>query len=158
VGGVCAGLFLHRGDVNAPDLYRNLAPGSVTSSGKGTRRQRFVLPFDRSRASTRPSPADRRGRNWGTGADGGGWWWKAVRHDLASARQLSSELHEVFDEARISDRSLLRQRDRAEYPGVFDSGNGIFEPLWNRRYVDHVQITGAESIGGRRVAALITRK
>ena len=52
-------------------------------------------------------------------------------------------------EADLSHRSLPGQRDRSEYPG-FPLFQRIFEPVWNRRYIDHVQITVAETLGVER--------
>ena len=84
-------------------------------------------------------------------AKGAGWRRVVIEkpfgHDLASARQLSDEVHEVFRRTLgLSHRSLSGQRT-VQNILAFRFGNGIFEPLWNRRYIDNVQITGAESIG-----------
>jgi len=82
---------------------------------------------------------------------GSGWRRLVVEkpfgHDLASARQLSNELHEVFDESEVYRIDHYLGKETVQNILAFRFGNGIFEPLWNRRYVDHVQITGAESIG-----------
>ncbi len=43
-------------------------------------------------------------------------------------------------------RPLLGQRNRSKYPGL-RFGNGLFEPVWNHHYIDHVQITVAEQVG-----------
>jgi glucose-6-phosphate 1-dehydrogenase len=68
-------------------------------------------------------------------------------HDLASARELSDRLHEVFDESEVYRIDHYLGKETVQNILAFRFGNGIFEPLWNRRYVNHVQITGAESIG-----------
>jgi len=72
---------------------------------------------------------------------------KAFGHDLSSARDLSNRLHEVFDESEIYRIDHYLGKETVQNILAFRFGNGIFEPLWNRRYVDHVQITAAESIG-----------
>ena len=82
---------------------------------------------------------------------GNGWRRLVVEkpfgHDLASARELSDRLHEVFDETDVYRIDHYLGKETVQNILAFRFGNGIFEPLWNRRYVNHVQITGAESIG-----------
>ncbi len=82
---------------------------------------------------------------------GSGWRRLVVEkpfgHDLASARELSDRLHEVFDESDVYRIDHYLGKETVQNILAFRFGNGIFEPLWNRRYVNHVQITGAESIG-----------
>ena len=72
---------------------------------------------------------------------------KPFGHDLASARELDASLHSVFRESQIFriDHYLAKETVRNILALRFT--NTIFEPIWNRRYVDHVQITVAEEIG-----------
>src|SRR5205807_1650087 len=72
---------------------------------------------------------------------------KPFGHDLESARALSDKLHEVFRESDVYRIDHYLGKETVQNILAFRFGNGIFEPLWNRRYVNHVQITGAESIG-----------
>ncbi|HZB98166.1 MAG TPA: glucose-6-phosphate dehydrogenase, partial [Candidatus Sulfotelmatobacter sp.] len=72
---------------------------------------------------------------------------KPFGHNLESARQLNSALHEAFDEEQIYRIDHYLGKETVQNLLVFRFGNGIFEPLWNREYIDHVQITVAESIG-----------
>ena len=72
---------------------------------------------------------------------------KPFGHNLASARELSNRLHHFFDESEIYRIDHYLGKETVQNILAFRFGNGIFEPLWNRRYVNHVQITGAESIG-----------
>ncbi len=72
---------------------------------------------------------------------------KPFGHDLASARKLNEEIHKVFDESEIYRIDHYLGKETVQNILAFRFGNGIFEPLWNRRYVDHIQITAAESIG-----------
>jgi glucose-6-phosphate 1-dehydrogenase len=72
---------------------------------------------------------------------------KPFGHDLASARQLNDEVNRVFDEDQIFRIDHYLGKETVQNILVFRFANGIFEPVWNRNYVDHVQITAAEDIG-----------
>jgi glucose-6-phosphate 1-dehydrogenase len=67
--------------------------------------------------------------------------------DLASARELNRLLHEHFDEPQIFRIDHYLGKETVQNLMVFRFGNGMFEPIWNRRYIDHVQITAAETVG-----------
>ena len=64
-----------------------------------------------------------------------------------SARALNTEVHQVFDEAQVYRIDHYLGKETVQNILVFRFANGIFEPVWNRRYVDHVQITVAETVG-----------
>ncbi|HEY8293381.1 MAG TPA: glucose-6-phosphate dehydrogenase, partial [Thermomicrobiales bacterium] len=72
---------------------------------------------------------------------------KPFGHDLESARELNNQLAEVFSERQVFRIDHYLGKETVQNILVFRFANGIFEPLWNRGYVDHVQITVAESIG-----------
>jgi glucose-6-phosphate 1-dehydrogenase len=67
--------------------------------------------------------------------------------DLASARALNRAAHQHFDEAQIYRIDHYLGKETVQNLLVFRFGNGMFEPVWNRRYIDHVQITAAETVG-----------
>ena len=81
----------------------------------------------------------------------GGWRRVVIEkpfgHDLESAKRLNREVGKVFRESQVYRIDHYLGKETVRNLLVFRFGNGIFEPLWNRRYVDHVQITVAESIG-----------
>ena len=81
----------------------------------------------------------------------GGWRRVVIEkpfgHDLDSAKRLNREVGKVFRESQVYRIDHYLGKETVRNLLVFRFGNGIFEPLWNRRYVDHVQITVAESIG-----------
>jgi len=72
---------------------------------------------------------------------------KPFGHDLESARALNARIHAVFEENEVYRIDHYLGKETVQNILAFRFGNGIFEPLWNRRYVNHVQITAAESIG-----------
>jgi glucose-6-phosphate 1-dehydrogenase len=72
---------------------------------------------------------------------------KPFGHDLASAEALNADLHRVFDETQIFRIDHYLGKETVQNLIAFRFGNAIFEPLWNREHVDHMQITVAEDIG-----------
>ena len=72
---------------------------------------------------------------------------KPFGHDLESAKALNHELQRVLQERQIYRIDHYLGKETVQNILVFRFANGIFEPLWNRRYIDHVQITVAESLG-----------
>jgi glucose-6-phosphate 1-dehydrogenase len=72
---------------------------------------------------------------------------KPFGRDLASARELHASLHSVFEESQIFRIDHYLGKETVQNVLVLRFANGMFEPIWNRRYVDNVQITVAESIG-----------
>jgi glucose-6-phosphate 1-dehydrogenase len=67
--------------------------------------------------------------------------------DLASAQALNRELRAVLAERQIYRIDHYLGKETVQNILVFRFANGIFEPLWNRRYIDHVQVTVAETVG-----------
>lgn len=72
---------------------------------------------------------------------------KPFGHDLASAAKLNLEIHKVFHESQVFRIDHYLGKETVQNILTFRFGNSIFEPLWNRRYVDHVQLLVAEAIG-----------
>lgn len=72
---------------------------------------------------------------------------KPFGSDLASARALNRVLATVFNEEQIYRIDHYLGKETVQNMLVFRFGNGVFEPVWNSRYVDHVQITMAETAG-----------
>ncbi|HXG53544.1 MAG TPA: glucose-6-phosphate dehydrogenase [candidate division Zixibacteria bacterium] len=67
--------------------------------------------------------------------------------DLSSARDLNRRAHEVLDERQLYRIDHYLGKETVQNIMVFRFANAVFEPIWNRRYVDHVQITAAEAVG-----------
>jgi len=84
---------------------------------------------------------------------GNGNGWKRIiiekpfGSDLESARKLNRNLQKIFKEDQIYRIDHYLGKETVQNTLAFRFANGIFEPLWNRHYIHHVEITGAENIG-----------
>jgi glucose-6-phosphate 1-dehydrogenase len=136
------------GDIFDPGLYQKIAArlaeiGAARQTGGN---MMFYL-------STQPSQYAAVAAGLGAAglANGNGWRRLVVEkpfgHDLASSAELDRQLHQFFPENEIFRIDHYLGKETVQNVLAFRFGNGIFEPLWNRRYVNNVQITGAESIG-----------
>ena len=90
-------------------------------------------------------------REVGTRRSAEGWTRVIVEkpfgRDLASAKALNIELQKYFDESEVFRIDHYLGKETVQNLLALRFANGIFEPIWNRQFVDHVQITVAESIG-----------
>src|SRR5438093_1780070 len=142
------GLFYLAGDVSDAEMYTQL--GRRLKEIDAARHTGGNVLFY---LATQPSQYETLARGIGAAglAKGEGWRRLVVEkpfgRDLASARHLSNALHDVFPESEIYRIDHYLGKETVQNILAFRFGNGIFEPLWNRRYVNHVQITAAESIG-----------
>ncbi|HTM51808.1 MAG TPA: glucose-6-phosphate dehydrogenase [Bryobacteraceae bacterium] len=142
------GLYYMAGDISDGQMYKRLAD-RLAEIEQARRTGGNVLFY----LSTQPSQYGAAAKGLGAAglSRGNGWRRLVVEkpfgHDLASARALSQELQEVFPESEVYRIDHYLGKETVQNILAFRWGNGIFEPLWNRRYVNHVQITAAESIG-----------
>ncbi|MEP7273674.1 MAG: glucose-6-phosphate dehydrogenase [Acidobacteriota bacterium] len=88
----------------------------------------------------------------GLTAEENGQWRRVIiekpfGHDLDSARLLNQQIKETLTEGQIYRIDHYLGKETVQNLLVFRFGNGLFEPIWNRNYVDHVQITAAECVG-----------
>jgi glucose-6-phosphate 1-dehydrogenase len=81
----------------------------------------------------------------------GGWariiLEKPFSHDLKTAQELNAILHKSFDEKDVFRIDHYLGKETVQNILVFRFGNSLFEPVWNRNYIDHVEITAAETVG-----------
>src|SRR3954447_23732440 len=146
--GFAEGLFYIAGDIGDDGLYGNLAAklGEIDAARHTGGNILFYLSIQPSQYATAALGIGKAGLGKGSG------WRRLIvekpfGHDLKSARELSDRLHEVFDESEVYRIDHYLGKETVQNILAFRFGNGIFEPLWNRNYVNHVQITAAESIG-----------
>ena len=88
----------------------------------------------------------------GLAAETDGRWRRVViekpfGRDLESARELNQQLAKVLGERQTYRIDHYLGKETVQNIMAFRFGNGIFEPVWNRRYIDHVQITASEEVG-----------
>ena len=72
---------------------------------------------------------------------------KPFGQDLESSRALNRDIRQVLEEHQIYRIDHYLGKETVQNILIFRFANGIFEPIWNRRYIDHVQITVAETVG-----------
>lgn len=144
------GLYYISGDINDPDCYQRMSELlEQIDRERGTAGNRVfylsVAPSLYSEAveqigaakMARPKP---------------GSWTRIIiekpfGHDLESAKQLNQDVAKVFEEDQVYRIDHYLGKETVQNLLVFRFANGIFEPIWNHRYIDHVQITNAEAIG-----------
>ena len=78
--------------------------------------------------------------------------------DLASARALNAEVHEVFAEHQVFRIDHFLGKEAAQNILALRFANGLFEPIWNRQHIDHVQIDVPETLVDRHRAPASTRR
>ncbi len=72
---------------------------------------------------------------------------KPFGHDLDSARKLNKIINSIFDEGQIYRIDHYLGKETVQNMMAFRFANALFEPIWNRNYIDHIQITVAEEVG-----------
>jgi glucose-6-phosphate 1-dehydrogenase len=141
-------LFYTAGDIGDPESYRRIG-SRLTEIEKKFETGGNALFY----LATQPSQYEAAADGIGAAglAHGNGWRRliieKPFGHDLASARELNGHLQPIFPESEIYRIDHYLGKETVQNILAFRFANGIFEPLWNRRYVNQVQITAAESIG-----------
>jgi glucose-6-phosphate 1-dehydrogenase len=144
------GIFYLPGDSKKPETYDGLMELlKKLDSERGTQGNRaFYLS---SSPSLFPAIVENLGEAGLNEGEEGGWSRLVVEkpfgRDLRSAQDLNAELQRYFDETQIYRIDHYLGKETVQNILALRFANGIFEPLWNQHYVDHVQITVAEDIG-----------
>ena len=130
-----------RARTSSPACLARARRGSAGT--RGNRLFYLSVPPERDRDARRASSA--------SGATHEGWTRliieKPFGHDLASARELNALLQQYFDENEVFRIDHYLGKETVQNMLALRFANGIFEPIWNRQFIDHVQITVAESMG-----------
>ena len=136
------------GDLDDPATYRRLALrlAEIDAGGQTQGNRVFYLAIP---PSMFPIVVRRLGE---AGLNRGDTGWtrivleKPFGHDLLSARELNEQVHAVFDENQVYRIDHYLGKDTAQNVLFFRFANAIFEPIWNRNYVDNVQISVLEAV------------
>ena len=142
------------GDVTAPELYQQLAKKlDQVEAQYGTKGN--VIFYLAVASSLFGTIVERLGEAGLTKEDKG--WRRVIIEkpfgtDLESARDLDKRILSVLSESQIYRMDHFLGKETVQNIMVLRFANGIFEPLWNRDHIDHVQITVAETVGVERRA------
>jgi glucose-6-phosphate 1-dehydrogenase len=144
------GIFYLAGDSKESETYKELKGFlNELDTERGTEGNRIY--YLSSSPSLFPTIVERLGEAGMNEEDGGGYARLVVEkpfgRDLMSARELNNDIQRYFGETQIYRIDHYLGKDTVQNILALRFSNGIFEPLWNQHYVDHVQITVAEDIG-----------
>ncbi len=143
-------IYYTSGDVQNPECYQKLKELlAEVDQNHGTQGNYFFY------LATSPNFFGEIVRNLGTSGlahEENGRWRRVIIEkpfgsDLESARALNTEIRHVIGENQIYRIDHYLGKETVQNIMVFRFGNAIFEPIWNRRYIDHVQITASETVG-----------
>jgi glucose-6-phosphate 1-dehydrogenase len=138
------------GDLNNPDTYRRLGEHLTEldkTAGTTGNRLFYLAVADRFFA---PAVAALGAAN--LTVESNGQWRRVIiekpfGHDLASAKALNAEILKTLEEHQIYRIDHFLGKETVQNIMALRFANGLFEPLWNRQQIDHIQITAAETVG-----------
>ena len=144
------GIFYLSGDSKKPETYEELKGFlNELDTERGTEGNRIF--YLSSSPSLFPTIVERLGEAGMNEEENGGYARLVVEkpfgRDLESARELNGDIRRYFEERQIYRIDHYLGKDTVQNILALRFSNGIFEPIWNQHYVDHVQITVAEDIG-----------
>src|SRR6185312_5291407 len=137
------------GQYGSPDLFRELAARLDADDERdgGPTQRLFYLAISPAFFADTARGLDEAGLGRGAEPPTRLLIEKPFGRDLASARELNAAIEESFEERQVFRIDHYLGKETVQNLLVLRFGNGIFEPLWNRTAIDHVQITVAEDIG-----------
>ncbi|MEM9949544.1 MAG: glucose-6-phosphate dehydrogenase [Cyanobacteria bacterium P01_D01_bin.36] len=138
------------GDFASPETYQQLKETLTHIDQERTTQGNYLYYL-----ATAPTFFDEITRQLGAAGlaqESAGQWRRVVfekpfGRDLASAQKLNQDIGQVLSEEQIYRIDHYLGKETVQNILVFRFGNGMFEPTWNHRYIDHVQITVAEQVG-----------
>ncbi|HTS10758.1 MAG TPA: glucose-6-phosphate dehydrogenase [Candidatus Limnocylindrales bacterium] len=143
-------LYYVQGDFNDPQLYQKLGE-ALTRVEKEQRTEGNCLFYLATSPTFFPVVVKQLGAAGLTKEEGQRWRRVVIEkpfgHDLPSAVDLNHQIREVLEEKQIYRIDHYLGKETVQNILAFRFANGIFEPVWNRRYVDQVQVTVAEELG-----------
>lgn len=137
------------GDYNDPDTYRRLSD-RVIQAAEQANAPDSALFYLATPPTLYPVIIEQLGR---AGLNRGKKGWRRIviekpfGRDLSSAQELNELVHRAFDESQVYRIDHYLGKETVQNIMTLRFANAIFEPLWNRNHIDHVQITVAESVG-----------
>jgi glucose-6-phosphate 1-dehydrogenase len=146
-------LFYERGDFGDPNLFAKLKQRLAAVDAEHQTQGNYLFYL-----ATAPkffAPIVQQLGRAGLSKQENGQWRRVViekpfGHDVESARALNRDIKSVLQENQIFRIDHYLGKETVQNIMVFRFDNAIFEPIWNRRYIDHVQITNAETVGVER--------
>src|SRR5207302_10884647 len=144
-------LFYHQSEFDDEKGYQSLTKRlEQVDKERGTRGNRLFY-FAAAPEQFEPILKNLKAAGLNKAAEGGGWARviieKPFGRDLASARELNRVVRDAFSEDQTYRIDHFLGKETAQNILVLRFANAIFEPIWNARYIDHVQITAAETLG-----------
>ncbi|MEO8924811.1 MAG: glucose-6-phosphate dehydrogenase, partial [Caldimonas sp.] len=145
-----------RGDLSEPELYGRLREAlDAAATAHGTRGNAifYLAVADRLFGAAIEQLGKAKLTNQDNGLDGERGFWRRVviekpfGHSLDSARALNQAVRRTLNEDQIFRIDHFLGKDTVQSIMAFRFANGLFEPIWNRDRIDHVQITAAETVG-----------
>ena len=145
-----SGCIICVGDASQPDFYPQLKAKIEEMQKNGASKN--VLFYVSTSASLAPPIVEGLGEA-GLARNSEGWTRiileKPFGRDLASAQELNEIVSHVFDETSVYRIDHYLGKETVQNIMMFRFGNSMFEPVWNRNYIDYIEITAAETLGRR---------
>ena len=142
------------GDANKPEFYSELKKKLAEMQAQGASKN--ILFYVSTPASLAPPIVEGLGES-GLAHNENGWTRivleKPFGHDLKSAQELNAIVSHVFNEESVYRIDHYLGKETVQNIIMFRFGNSMFEPIWNRNYIDYIEITAAETLGVENRAA-----
>ena len=149
-------LFYERGDFGDPTTFTRLK-GRLATIDDGSRTEGNYLFYLATAPKFFATIVQQLGKAGLSRQENGRWRRVVIEkpfgQDLESAKALNRDVKSVLQENQIFRIDHYLGKETVQNIMVFRFDNAIFEPIWNRRYIDHVQITNAETVGAERRGA-----